>query len=191
MIGKPTSPGSAVGQQIQKQRWVQTDKASHEAWAKFGIKKPTASALLHYMCAYMGEQNALVVSQSVLAKVLGVSERTVTTAVADLAANNWIQVVSLGKGRECAYVINDRVAWDQSREKLSLSLFSANVIASADDQKALDGPPLRKIPVLFPHERQLPVGSGEPQDISLVLDLPAVYVDENTGEITALKADNK
>lgn len=179
MDAQQTSPLSAIGRQIQKQRWVQTDKASHEAWAKFGIKKPTASALLHYMCAYMGEQNALVVSQSVLAKVLGVSDRTITTAVADLAANNWIQVVSLGKGRECAYVINDRVAWDKPREKLNMSLFSANVMASADDQKELDGPPLRRIPVLFPNERQLPTGPGEPEDIGLLGDLPAVHIDHD------------
>ena len=180
------APGSEIGRSIQKQGWVQTDKKAHEAWAKFGIKKPTASALLHYMCAYMGEQNALVVPQSVLAKALGVSDRTISTAIADLASNQWIQIVRLGRGKECAYIINDRVAWDKPRDKLNLSLFSATVMASADDQDELDGPELRRIPVMFPGERQLPTGPGEQADLDLLGDLPAVHVDQETGEITRI-----
>lgn len=177
MIEQQTAPGSAIGRSIQKQGWVQTDKQAHEAWARFGLKKPTASALLHYMCAYMGEQNALVISQSVLAKRLGVSDRTISTAITDLALNNWIQVVRLGKGKECAYVINDRVAWDKSREKLNLSLFSAAVVASADDQDQdqLEGHPLRRIPVMFPGERQLPTGPGDYDKADI--DLPSIQVE--------------
>lgn len=211
MIEKSTAPPSAIQQSeigrsvdpsLLKSRWVQTDKKIHEAWARFGIKKPTASALLHYMCAYMGEQNALIVSQSVLAKILGVSERTISTAIADLSSNSWIQVVKLGRGRECAYVVNDRVAWDKPRDQLSLSLFSASVIANAGDQAAaaLAGPPLRRVPVLFPGERQLPTGPGEdppaqPSLDGLDPDLPSIKsinikhggktrrVDPATGEI--------
>ena len=67
-IAQPT----AIGRDLQKSGWVQTDKKSHEAWARFTLKKPTASALLHYMCAYMVDQNALVIAQTVLAKRLGV-----------------------------------------------------------------------------------------------------------------------
>jgi len=174
--------GSAVARNIHKQAWVQTDRRSHEAWAKFGIKKPTASALLHYMCAYMGEQNALVVPQSVLAKILGVSDRTVSTAIADLAADQWIQIVRLGRGKECAYIVNDRVAWDQPRDKLSLSLFSATVVSSADDQDTVEGPPLRRIPVLFANERQLPTGEGSAPDTGADFDLPALRADQSDGQ---------
>lgn len=190
MIEKRAAVPTAIGRDIQKKGWVQTDKKAHEAWARFGLKKPTASALLHFMCAYMGDQNALIVPQSVLARKLGVSSRTISTAIADLSANQWIQIVRLGKGKECAYVVNDRVAWDKPRDKLNLSLFSASVVADADDQDQLDGPPLRRIPVLFPGERQLPTGPGEdppaqPSLDGLEPDLPSLQmrVDPETGEI--------
>jgi hypothetical protein len=179
MNAKQIAPPKAIGRDFQKAGWVQTDKKAHEAWARFTLQKPTASALLHYMCAFMVDQNALVVSQSVLAKRLGVSTRTITTAISDLAGSQWIQVVRIGKGKECAYVVNDRVAWDKPRDKLNLSLFSASVVADADDQAELEGPPLKRIPVLFPGERQLPTGPGEdppsqPSFDGLEQDLPAL-----------------
>lgn len=200
MFKKQDAIGTAISD-IRKPQWVQTERKAHEAWAHFSIKKPTASGLLHFMCAYMGEQNALVVSQSVLAARLGVSERTISTAISDLAAGQWIQIVRLGKGKECAYVVNDRVAWDKPRNKLSLSMFSATVVANADDQDVLDGPPLRRIPVLFPGERQLPNGPGEDPPAQPCLDglepdLPSLsaelesrgqqrrnHIDPETGEI--------
>jgi hypothetical protein len=179
MNTKNSARPNAIGRELQKTGWVQTDKKAHEAWARFTLQKPTASALLHYMCAFMVDQNALVVSQSVLAKRLGVSQRTIATAISDLAGSQWIQVVRIGKGKECAYVVNDRVAWDKSRDKLSLSLFSSRVVADADDQAELEGPPLKRIPVLFPGERQLPTGPGEeppsqPSFDGLEPDLPSL-----------------
>lgn len=175
-----------IGRELQRAGWVQTERKAHEVWAKFTLQKPTASALMHYMCAYMGDQNALVISQAVLAKRLGVSTRTVATAISDLAASQWIQVVRLGKGKECAYVVNDRVAWDKPRGKLNLSLFSAQVVADAGDQDELEGPDLKRIPVLFPGERQLPTGPGEdppsqPALEGMETDLP--HIDQQTGEI--------
>lgn len=152
-----------IGRDLKREGFVMTDKKAHEQWARFTLKKPTASAVLHYMCALMLDQNALVIAQSTLAKKLGVSVRTISTAIADLTADQWVQVVRIGKGKECAYVINDRVAWDKPRNQLCLSLFSASVVADADDQTALtlDGGELKRIPVMFSGERQLPSGQGE------------------------------
>lgn len=179
---QPSAPKEAG--RPQQRGWLQTERKTHEAWARFSLKKPTASALLHYMCAFMGPQNALVVSQTVLAKRLGVSDRTIRSAVADLAADSWIQVVRLGKGKECAYVVNDRVAWGEKRENLRLSLFSATVIADAEDQEALDGPELRRLPALYPWEQQLPTGPGEdppsqPSMPGMEADLPSTNASQD------------
>jgi len=144
--------------------WVQTERKAHEAWARMCISKPRAAALAHYLIARMGHQNAVVVSQKTLAKLIGCSLRTVQYAIADLIAEQWIQVVKLnGPGTVAAYVVNDRVAWGQSRDQLRLSVFSANVIADADDQDqtTLDNIELRRIPMLFPGEQQSPAGPGE------------------------------
>lgn len=163
-----------------KGHFVQTDRATHEAWARFTVKRPTAAGVLHLLTANVGHQNAVIISQKVIAKALGVSGRTVIRAIADLEAGNWIQVVKLGAGRECAYVLNDRVAWADKRDNLRLSRFSAEVIADAEDQSelTLSDAPLHHLPSLLNDETQLPSGDGLPAESQpffegLEPDLPA------------------
>lgn len=178
-IGKPSSkPG----------QWVQTPRKTHEAWARLITKKPRAAALAHHLVAQMGHQNAVVIPQTVLAKLMGCSVDTVQRAVRDLVAEQWISVVRLGRGKEAAYVVNDRVAWGERRDKLHLSAFSATVVADFDDQEEalLGHGDLRSIPTLYPGERQLPSGPGEtppsqPNLEGLEPDLP--HIDQETGEI--------
>lgn len=160
-----TAPPATIGTPAASRagHWVQTERKAHEAWAGLIARKPRAAMLLHLLVAQMGHQNAVVVSQKTLAKMLSISERTVRRAVEDLAEERWVQVVRLGKGKEAAYVVNDRVAWGQPRDQLRLSVFSAAVVADFDDQdEALLGHgDLRRIPTLYPGEQQLPSGPGE------------------------------
>lgn len=147
--------------------WVQTERAAHEAWAMLIASHPRAAALLHHLVARMGPQNAVVVSQKTLAKLMGCGVRTVQRAVAALAKDRWIQIVQLnGPGTVSAYVINDRVAWGQARgAKPHVSAFSAMVVADIEDQPAetLHHDDLRTIPSLYANEEQLPSGpSDEP-----------------------------
>lgn len=185
-----TAPPDKLGAPARNKpgTWVQTERKAHEAWAGLIARKPRAAMLLHHLVAQMGHQNAVVISQKTLAKLLGVNERTVRRAVADLVEERWIQVVRLGRGKEAAYVVNDRVAWGQPRDQLRLSVFSAAVVADFDDQdEALLGHgDLRRIPTLYPGEQQLPSGPGEeppsqPALDGLEPDLP--HIDPETGEI--------
>ena len=176
----------AIGRQATRGRssWVQTERAAHEAWARLITKQPRAGILLHHLVARMGPQNAVVVSQKTLAKLMGCSRQTVERAVAYLKEERWIQVVSLnGPGTVAAYVVNSAVAWGQPRDQLHLAVFSAAVVADAEDQDAttLEHRDLRRIPLLYPGERQLPTGPGEdppsqPSLDGLEPDLPAVAV---------------
>jgi hypothetical protein len=142
--------------------------------------------LLHHLVAQMGHQNAVVVSQKTLSKLMGTSLRTTQYAIADLVAEKWIQLVRMnGPGTVAAYVVNDRVAWGQPRDQLRLSVFSAAVVADAEDQdqQTLGHSDLRRIPSLFPGERQLPTGPGEdpptqPPLGGMVPDLPALTEQE-------------
>jgi DNA-binding transcriptional MocR family regulator len=114
-----------------------------------------------------------VVSQKTLGKLLGRSLDTIQRAIRDLEAERWIEVVKLnGPGTVSAYVVNDQVAWGQSRDQLRLSRFSATVVADADDQDTttLESRDLRRIPALFPGERQLPSGESEPPPSQPSLD---------------------
>jgi hypothetical protein len=168
---------------------VQTERAAHEAWAGLIAKKPLAAMLLHHFVALMGEKNAVVISQKTLGKMLNVTDRPVRSAIGDLVAGRWISVVKLnGPGTVSAYVVNDRVAWGERRDKLPLSVFSAVVVADLSDQdEALLGHgELRRIPSLYPGELQLPSGPGaeppsQPNLGGLEPDLP--HIDRETGEI--------
>jgi hypothetical protein len=146
------------------------------------------------MVAHMDKRAALVASRDTLAELAKCSVATVKRSVADLKAGRWIQTVQMGgKGGVNAYVINSRVAWADERKHLAFAAFSATVIASAVEQDTpYDETPLRRIPTLYPGERQLPVGPGEPPPTQAELtgmesDPPALLgnetIDADTGEI--------
>lgn len=153
-----------IGRPISHKHWVQTEREAHEHWARLIARKPRAAQLMHILVANMGDQNAIVCSQSTLAQLMNVSIDTVQRASKDLAKEKWIQIVKIGKGKESAYVINDRVAWSENRDRLRLSLFTATVIANEDEQDETSSIdlPLRRIPVIHTGERQLPTGDGAP-----------------------------
>lgn len=150
----------------QPRSWVQTDRASHEAWSRLILTNQRAAQLMHVLCAHVGTGNAVVIGQKTLAKLMGCTERTVRNALPALVKGRWLQVVQIGQhGTVNAYRINDRVAWTESRDKLHrLSLFSAQIVADAADQHAetMETTELRRVPLIYPPEEALPAGEGEP-----------------------------
>jgi len=180
------SPTPALGTPSHRPgQWVQTERKAHEEWARLISRKPRAAEVLHLLVAHMADGNALVIPQKVLAEMMGRSVDTVQRALADLAAEKWIQIIRIGRGKEAAYVVNDRVAWGTSRDKLRLSRFSATIVAEAADQDnvTLDAAPLRRIPTLYPGERQMPAGDGlppvsQPFFEGMEPDLPAIEQQE-------------
>jgi hypothetical protein len=146
--------------------WVQTERAAHEQWSALTMRSPRAAALMHRFVALMGHQNAVVVSQKTLAKMMGCTDRTIRNALADLVRERWVQVVQLGSSATVnAYVVNSNVAWGEKRDlRGRLTVFNAVVVGDLEDQPAdtLDAGALRRVPVIFPPEKSLAVGEGEP-----------------------------
>lgn len=198
--------------QSGRQTWVQTERASHEAWGRLTIQSPRAAALMHHLVAHMDQHAAVVASHATLAHISGLSPATVKRAVKDLKDGNWIQVVQLGgKGGALAFIVNSRVGWSASREMLPMAAFTARVLAIRSEQEAtaLSGPELRRLPILRYGDRQLPSGLGEtppaqPSIDGLEPDLPNIVtpsdieahgqvrldVDPQTGEIRPLRGSS-
>lgn len=148
-----------------KGHWVQTERKAHEAWADLIRKSPLAAQVMHVLTARVGENNAVVISQKNLARLVKGSERGVRNALQLLCDDNWIEIRQIGgRGTVNAHVINDRVAWSGKRDGIRYSLFSANVIISDDEQPDADEigkqSPLRRLPMIG--ENQLPSGPGLP-----------------------------
>lgn len=170
--------------------WVQTERAAHEAWAALLRDSPRAAEVMHLLVARVGDHNAVVISQQTLAELMSRSVDTVKRALAVLKAGNWLEVRQIGdRGTVNAYVLNDRIVWTGPRDGIRHSLFSAAVVVSSveqPDKDALDGqPPLRRLPSLYPGERQLPTGPGmpppsQPSFLGLEPDLPATSRDDPT-----------
>lgn len=166
--------------------WVQTERKAHEGWAKLIRTSPKAAELLHVLVANMDKKAAVVVSQKVLAEMLGASVPTVKRAVTALQEGNWVDVVRVGseRGGVNAYVVNRRVAWADSRENQRYAIFDARIITSASEQErdVLEyQEPLNQLPNFG--EFQIPVGDGlpppnQPTIEGLEPDLPAVGSDE-------------
>jgi hypothetical protein len=177
---------------VKKQRghFVQTDRAAHEAWGRLAVKSPAAGALLHVLVANVGEQNAIVASHKILAKLMGSSPATVKRALKILEFGNWIEVVQVGaSGTVNAYVLNSRVAWAEGRDRIRYSRLQAEVLVSEEEQpkNALDSTKdeLYRLPRLG--ELQLPSGQGlppisQPSFPGLEPDLPATRRDEGGGQ---------
>lgn len=144
--------------------WVQTERAAHEAWGRLTMSSPRAAALMHHLVAHMDQSAAVVASHATLAAITGMSSSTVKRAIADLKAGNWIEVLSIGgKGGALAFIVNSRVGWATTRDKLHMAVFTAKVLAIGDEQEQdfLSAPSLHQIPVLRSGEQQLPTGPGE------------------------------
>lgn len=168
----------------ERHTWVQTERAAHEAWGYLTVSSPRAAALMHHLVAQMDQSAAVVASHAALAALTGMSASTVKRAISDLKAGNWIEVVQLGgKGGALAFIVNSRVGWAASRNKIHMAAFTAKVLAIGAEQESgyLEKPSLRLIPVLSQGEQQLPTGPGEdppsqPAIEGLEPDLPSVKV---------------
>lgn len=166
--------------------WVQTERAAHEAWMNLIAKSPVGAQIMHALTARLGDHNAVVISQVALARITGRSDRSVRTAIGVLKEDNWIEVRQIGaSGTVNAYVVNDRVAWTGKRDGIRHSLFSATVIASDDEQPDRNSlgnqAALRRLPSMYPGEKQLPSGDGLSPPSSPALpgmepDLPATQI---------------
>ena len=174
----PKTLGTPVG--YGPRTFVQTERKAHESWAALTMKSPRAAALMHHLVANMGHQNAVVITQSTLAKLMKCCTRTIISAVRDLEEDNWIQVLRLNAtGKVNAYVVNSNVAWGESRDQIGrLAIFSANVVVSSDDQPEgyLERSDLRKLPIIYPPEEALPHGEGEPGAQTILPGMEPVIV---------------
>lgn len=96
-------------------------------------KDPNALTILLIMVEKMNKQNALMISQKNLIKILKKSKPTVSRAIAALKESKFLDVIKVGTAN--AYIINSNVFWqDNALLKDKAAIFTATVIASGEEQ---------------------------------------------------------
>jgi len=134
--------------------WLQLEKKVGQELTRMAVKHPVAMGTLMYLANNMGRNNALAVSQAVIAKKVGVSLASVSRSIKLLDAHRFIEVVKVGN--LCIYRVNTRVAWQGVRGE-RFAYFTADVIAFEGEQTGELGitEPLKQVPVMEPGERIL------------------------------------
>jgi len=134
--------------------WLQLDKKVGQELQRLAIKHPAAMGTLMYLATNMGRNNALVVSQAVIAEKVGIKRGAVNGAIKLLEEHRFLEVVKAGN--LCIYRVNTRVAWQGNRGE-RFAYFNADVIAIEREQTSnIDNTePLKQVPVLNDGERYL------------------------------------
>jgi len=150
--------------------WLQIEKKTAGELQKLAIKSPVAMGTLMFMVNRMSRSNALVVSQAAIADELGVTRRSVNTAIGVLESGNFIETVKVGGA--VVYRVNTRVAW-QGVRGARFAHFNADILAFENEQgRDIDDlPPLQTVPVLQDGERYLvgnePIDPPDQQEMEL------------------------
>jgi len=134
--------------------WVQIQRSSLRDLEVLATENPSACRLLLALVRHMDGQNAVIMSREAMGMIIGASRATAVRALSHLRQQRWVEIIKVGN--LSAVVVNSRVAWAQHSKLRHAAIFSATVIATADDQDAetlsMDREPLRRVPVLIPPE---------------------------------------
>lgn len=96
-------------------------------------KNKLALKILMIIAEKMNRQNAIVISQKTLGELVGKGRTSVYNAVKTLEEGRWIKTLKIGTAN--AYIVNERVFWNDLTDKRRYAIFSATVIASEAEQE--------------------------------------------------------
>lgn len=123
-------------------------------------RAPAARQVFDLICEKMNRSNALVISQTTMASILGYTRQTISSSVALLENESWLQIIKIGTSN--AYVLNSKVVWRDVGGK-RYSAFNARVYVSEEEQnksaEMWEAVTLKQVPVLLPGE--IPISDEE------------------------------
>jgi len=114
--------------------------------------------------------NAVTISNEALAKIMGVSKRTIARATKHLRDKQYVQVIKIGTSN--TYVVNEQVAFAGSAGQRK-AVFSATVVAHECEQEEGwdEVKKLKAIPVIYEDERPILGCDDQPPPDQQDLDL--------------------
>lgn len=92
----------------------------------------TALNVFLWIAKNMDDKNALIVSQEALAKVLGVTTRTIQYAISYLKEKKALDVLKSGNSN--IYALNSKIVWKDDAENKKYAHFTAKVYVVSEEQ---------------------------------------------------------
>jgi len=113
--------------------FVQLYRKNIEAIVELGKRSQLAVLIFVYLLKTIDRQNAVVISQETLCEIFEVSRMTMYRAQKELEKSNFIKIIKVGTAN--AYVLNSEIVWTTYANKKQFAVFSAQIIASKEEQK--------------------------------------------------------
>lgn len=114
--------------------FVQISRGYLKNWRALIRKNPLSAEILMFLIEKMGRTtNAVVCSYKTLSELTGYSRTSIANSLKILRDDNWIETVKIGNAT--AYCVNERVAWQASRNQRNYAIFSATIVASESEQE--------------------------------------------------------
>ena len=122
-------------QSVEKNyNFVQISRGYLKNWRALIRKNPLSAEILMLLIEKMGRTtNAVVCSYKTLTELTGYSRTSIANSLKILREDNWIETVKIGNAT--AYCVNERVAWQASRNQRNYAIFSATIVASESEQE--------------------------------------------------------
>jgi len=137
-----------IAQFNQQENPITPPDPTYQAWLQLIEQDDRAAMLLHLVVTHLGENQAVVASDSVLAQLMDTSMSTIKRAADVLVEQSWLQRVNLGGPRSgaTAYVPGNRIGWAATEQDVGYALFNATVLISSKDQSDLGTGDLLQLP---------------------------------------------
>lgn len=114
--------------------FVQISRGYLKNWRALIRKNPLSAEILMFLIEKMGRTtNAVVCSYKTLTELTGYSRTSIANSLKILRDDNWMETVKIGN--VTAYCVNERVAWQASRNQRNYAIFSATIVASESEQE--------------------------------------------------------
>ena len=115
--------------------FVQISRGYLKNWRALIRKNPLSAEILMFLIEKMGRTtNAVVCSYKTLTELTGYSRTSIANSLKILRDDNWIETIKIGNAT--AYCVNERIAWQASRNQRNYAIFSATIVASESEQES-------------------------------------------------------
>jgi hypothetical protein len=114
--------------------FIQISREYLKSWRALIRKNSLSAEILMLLIEKMGRTtNAVVCSYKTLTELTGYSRTSIANSLKILRDDNWIETIKIGNAT--AYCVNERVAWQASRNQRNYAMFSAIIVASESEQE--------------------------------------------------------